>query len=139
MSHFSHFLKKTVNSSLFDNAPSDFWHNWGWLLFVGAVFLYVAIFLIVSHIIRARKSKIESRSVEFEGEIVDSAKLVWINLIGSSPVTLNKGDVFIAPLIEKEGYEFGGWFYDSARSKPYLNRRITKDLTLYPKWIQRSR
>ena len=53
-------------------------------------------------------------------------------------VQLIKGDVYIAPLCEKDGYDFAGWYYDTAFTKPYYNRPIKTDITLYQKWVKHS-
>ena len=133
------FLDQAVKSRRLANAEKGFWAEWGVWVLVGSIIVAAILYLVISWTLRAHRERISARSVEFNGASIDSAKLIHITLIDGEMQTLMKGDLFIAPLIEKDGYEFGGWFYDSARSKPYLNRRLTKDLTLYPKWIQRSR
>lgn len=35
----------------------------------------------------------------------------------------------------KTGHSFGGWFIDSACTIPWLNIAVTRDITLYAKWI----
>jgi uncharacterized repeat protein (TIGR02543 family) len=52
-------------------------------------------------------------------------------------VTIKEGIKFCEPTPPtKEGYTFGGWFKDYDLTIPYsFNEEITKNLTLYAKWI----
>ena len=51
-------------------------------------------------------------------------------------ITLEKGALVIAPVVTREGYEFGGWYTDEALTNAYEfgAAGIESDLTLYAKW-----
>lgn len=126
---------------LLDDGKSSFRHFWDdnydWLLAV--IFLVlVAIAFSVGFCLLKRSEKKQKRMTAIEGrsDQVDSLLIRRITLVGFSVVELKKGEQFIAPVPEKDGYSFCGWFYDSACTVPYLNKRITKDTTLYPKWVK---
>ena len=67
---------------------------------------------------------------------VSPSRIRKVVLYGRETVLLEKGDLFTVPIPEKEGYSFGGWFYDSACTEPYKTTKITENITLYPKWVR---
>ena len=81
-----------------------------------------------------------SESIKIPGhdERVHPSLICTVHLYGNDDVLLKKGDTFVAPLVEKNGYDFCGWFYDTAFTEPYKTRCISKDITLYPKWTKES-
>lgn len=131
---------KVISSRLPQNDSSAFWNSYGVFLLVLAVILVVSAFVFFPILHRKMKQKQKSRMVHLNGKEVDSAKIVTVALIGSTFkfVQLVKGDVFVAPLQEKDGYEFAGWYYDTAFTKPYYNRTIKANIALYPKWVKHS-
>ena len=105
--------------------------------------LFICLFIvavggIVYHLCKKAKERREERSIIFQGKKIDSLKLRTITLVDFDSVKVIKGDTFVASFPKKEGYSFGGWFYDSACTDPYKNAVIKKDMTLYPKWIKSS-
>ena len=131
---------KVISSRLPQSDSSAFWNSYGVFLLVFVVIWVVSAFVFVPILFRKVKQKRESRMIDLNGKKVDSAKIVTITLMGSTFkfVQQFKGDIFIAPLQEKDGYEFAGWYYDTAFTKPYHNRPIKADITLYPKWVKHS-
>lgn len=68
-------------------------------------------------------------------------KLIFVGT--SLPSMTIKEGVITLPTPTSEGYDFGGWFVDSACIKPFNNQYInehpiTEDLRLYPKWIAKG-
>jgi uncharacterized repeat protein (TIGR02543 family) len=56
---------------------------------------------------------------------------------GGTPVSPERtAELSSAPLTDKEGYAFGGWYFDSDLQAPVkYPLTIGKDMTLYAKWI----
>lgn len=100
-----------------------------------SVFLLIVVGIALAVIIPRRK---RARMVKLDcfDNPVDSKKVLQITLYGHQEITVLKGDFFAAPLVAKEGYSFGGWFYDTACTVPYLNKKLTKNVILYPKWVK---
>ena len=121
-----------------DYSFGDFWDDYGILVIVVLVSLIAATILFLPDLIRKRKKRIENDSVPLPNyrEKVYRPLVRTVNLHGFDPVQIKKGDVFYAPVPEKDGYTFAGWFYDSACTVPYLNKKISKDVMLYPKWVK---
>ncbi len=119
-----------------------YWERF-WEEYAGFIVLFICLFIvavggIVYHLCKKAKERREERSIIFQGKKIDSLKLRTITLVDFDSVKVIKGDTFVAPFPKKEGYAFGGWFYDSACTDPYKNAVIKKDMTLYPKWIKSS-
>ncbi len=112
----------------------------GVLFYTLAICALVFFVFFLPRIIQRRKETKNKRLITISGHAtkVDSKKVVTVSLIGMNEVQLVKGEIFIAPFPEKEGFFFMGWFYDSACTDPYKNAVIKKDMTLYPKWIKSS-
>lgn len=55
------------------------------------------------------------------------------------PKQIDKGAMLSVnelPALEHEGYQFGGWYLDSAYSQPaYIGYAVNNDITLHAKWI----
>lgn len=115
-----------------------FWDKYGDIVIVSCTVLFLILLFTFMYFNGKRREAKKERMVERDGEEVDSAKLVYVTLIGHDEIELMKGELFIAPIVERENYDFAGWYYDTAFSKPYLNTKIRCDLTLYPKWIKSS-
>lgn len=125
-----------VKNRILDSGSS--WNDWYTVaIIVGVIFVIVALVFLANYFIVRRTIKL-SRMIEFKGKRVDPESLVTVTMIGNTAETLTKGEIFVAPLIEKEGCEFAGWFLDTACTKPYFNRPIKTDITLYPKWVKHS-
>ena len=83
-----------------------------------------------------RREKKAQKTTTSDGELIASAKACTVSLVGFQEIILAKGTEFAAPLHEKEGFDFCGWFYDSACTEPYKTTKIHKNITLYPKWVR---
>ena len=121
---------------------SDFWNEWGFFICLGIVllillfcFLYLFVF---SDALAKRAKEKEKQKVFINGTYVFPSDVCTITLLEFTDIRVIKGEEFIAPIHTKEGYLFSGWFYDSACTDPYKTKRITKDITLYPKWTKDS-
>lgn len=98
--------------------PSQGFHMplWGWLA-LGAVLLVVLLLLLLSR-----------KTVKFEtfgGTAIGSRKAKCGERLTRPPVP------------EKEGCGFGGWYQDTACTKPwdFDNDKVEKSMTLYAKWL----
>lgn len=59
----------------------------------------------------------------------DGEKLTELECGTSKPLLL--------PYPKREGYAFGGWFYDSACTVPYVStKRLKPNTVLYAKWLK---
>lgn len=116
----------------------SFWDSYGTVITIVATIFAIVALIVILYIIGDREEKRKNRLVDYDGQKVDSLSLVTVTLTSYQKITLKKGDTFFAPIPQRDNYEFAGWFYDSAFSKPYLNKRIKTDLVLYPKWIKSS-
>lgn len=121
-----------------DQATFD-WDFWGVFLLLICIVFLVTVFVFVPALYRKMKSNQEKRMVELNGKMVDSKLLVTVTMIGYKSEILIKKELFIAPLIEKEGCDFVGWWYDSACTIPYVNGPVKSDIILYPKWVKHSK
>ena len=115
-----------------------FWEKNGGMIIFITIAVLAAVAIVFLGIFKIQKDNREERLVDFAGTQVDYERLVTITLTGHTAVTQLKGELFEAPLLAKDGYEFLGWFYDTAFTKPYYNRPIKSDLILYPKWRKQS-
>ena len=98
--------------------PSQGFHMplWGWLA-LGAVLLAVLLLLLL----RRKTVKFET----FGGTAIGSRKA-------------ERGERLTRPPVpEKEGRGFGGWYQDTACTKPwdFDNDKVEKSMTLYAKWL----
>lgn len=125
-----------VKSSVFSKL--SFWDRYGDLIIALSIIGLLVCFIIVGSVVALKKERKERRMIEIDGKRVDPELLVTVTMIGNTAETLTKGEIFTAPLIEKDGYDFSGWYYDTAFTKPYYNRPIKTDITLYPKWVKHS-
>lgn len=115
------------------------------IVLVGVVVIVVLLFLAVLFgclcffYFKNKRKKVEQEEdlkVYDNGVSVSHSDVCTVTLMGYKDVQIIQGEEFIAPLHTKEGYSFGGWFYDSACTEPYKNIGITKNITLYPKWTK---
>ena len=113
---------------------SDFWNEWGIIICVLIACSILTVILLCLH----SREKNEAKAVSIPGKDhkVIPSRIRKVVLYGEETILLEKGDLFIVQIPEKEGYSFGGWFYDSACTEPYKTMRITEDITLYPKWTK---
>ena len=116
----------------------SFWSQYGTLIIIAIVVLTLVSLFVILYLVGRHEENKKARTVIHNGEEVDSALLVRVTMIGHEVVTLFKDEVFIAPLVERDNYDFAGWFYDTAFTKPYYNRKVKSDIVLYPKWIKSS-
>ena len=123
---YSDFDKDTVQGSMTlyakwvdaSQLPSQGFHMplWGWLA-LGAVLLAVLLLLLL----RRKTVKFET----FGGTAIGSRKA-------------KRGEKLTRPPVpEKEGCGFGGWYQDTACTKPwdFDNDKVEKSMTLYAKWL----
>ncbi len=134
---------ETVVSRRFKDDPytfAEFVKNYVGLVIAIVISILVFVIIFLPHIIRWHKDLKQKRliSIPNHEEKVDPHKVITITLIGMDSIKLIKGETFVAPFPEKQGYFFRGWFYDSACTESYKNTTVKKDLTLYPKWIKHS-
>ena len=102
----------------------SFWEkNRGWII-LGIFILLVVAWIVIEMLVKRNRSKEKT--------------VCTVSMVGEKDVLVLKGDLFVAPLLHKDGYDFAGWYYDSAFTKPYYNRPIKSDITLYPKWVKHS-
>lgn len=112
----------------------SFWdRHGGTIIFISIVVSIIVLIWLLCYVGVLRERK-KNRMVLFGKDLVDSMKIKSITLSNYKTIEVLKGEVFIAPLVTREGYEFAGWFYDTACTKPYETIKIKKDITLYPKW-----
>jgi uncharacterized repeat protein (TIGR02543 family) len=76
------------------------------------------------------------KTVTVGGKEVYPEKVITVTLATQSTVEIVKRDVFVAPFLSRDGYDFLGWYYDTACTVPYQNKKLTKSITLYPKWVK---
>ena len=56
-----------------------------------------------------------------------------------SQMIARRGERLQLPLIQKDGYRFGGWYIDTAMTIPFDQRKKVKyDMTLYAKWVKEA-
>lgn len=139
---FFELYGRVTSATLKDDrtAWQKFWEDWGGLVCFSVFVVVIVVVLIVAHIADKRKNTQSARltTIPSKEDPVPRSRVRVVTLYGHCESSVEKGDVFAAPLIEREGYAFGGWFYDTACTEPYKNKRITKDITLYPKWTKES-
>ena len=116
----------------------SFWEAYGQLILEIIIIALGVAACIVIFVYQFKKDRRDARMIEVNGKKVDPEVLVTVTMIGNTAETITKGEIFTAPLIEKEGYDFAGWYYDTAFTRPYYNRPIKTDITLYPKWVKHS-
>lgn len=118
--------------------PYRYWweHNWWWvvLLVIALVAFLIVLFTII--LPRLRKRQERKISIPNHYEPVLPEKIVSVTMIGQKNIQLVKGEFFSVPVPTRDGYDFAGWFYDSACTIPYKNIRIKKNIVLYPKWVR---
>ena len=109
-----------------------FWDEYGDLIsavigitLLVSFFVYLAVSITGAHKITPEKQRKKKPKCQ-------------ITLISHTVLTVDKGTEFVAPFPKKDGYDFGGWFYDSACTEPYKTKIVKKSFTLYPKWIKSS-
>ena len=115
-----------------------FWEEWGVGIILSCVVVIVIAGAMIGMFFLDRFQQREKEFVDCNGQLVDKKKVCSITLISHESISWKKGALFIAPVPTRDGYSFEGWFYDSAFSKPYINKRVKNDLTLYPKWLKHS-
>ena len=145
---FSNYLSiifekvKAESATLKDDrtAWQKFWEDWGGLFWLLVFLVVIIAVLIVAHIADKRKNTQSARliTIPSKEEPILRSRVRVVALYGHSESSVEKGDVFVAPFIEREGYAFGGWFYDTACTIPYKTTKIRKSITLYPKWTKES-
>ena len=145
MSFFDNILVrygKVVPNILRDDrsAWEKFWDNYGSIVIGISIFvaftLIMCLLWFLDRYIPKRREKKAQKTTTSDGVLIASAKACTVFLVGFQEITLAKGTEFAAPLHEKEGFDFGGWFYDSACTIPYTTTKIYKNITLYPKWVR---
>ena len=73
-------------------------------------------------------SRTASYTVKFETNGASAVK---------NQTVAQNGTVTEPAKIEREGYQFGGWYLDRELTEKYdFNAKVTKDITLYAKWIE---
>lgn len=134
--------KKLSSLSSMELPSSKSWweENWWVSLIISFIIVGLSFFTVVWLIPYLRKRHKEKMSqripVTNSDRLIDPQKSVRLVMIGGDTLILAKGDVFSASVPEREGYDFGGWFIDSACTVPFQNGKIHKDIVLYPKWIR---
>ena len=106
------------------------------IIVIVSLILIACLLFFLDNYIPKRKEKNAQKTITSDGVLIASAKACTVFLVGFQEITLAKGTEFAAPLHEKEGFDFGGWFYDSACTIPYTTTKIYKNITLYPKWVR---
>lgn len=116
------------------------WNDWGWPIVFWAVLLLIFSVILFFKIRKKRRAARIARMTTIKGRIekVDSKLIRTVTLVGQETIELLKGETFLVTIPEREGYDFGGWFYDSACTEPYKTTAIKKDIVLYPKWTKSS-
>ena len=67
-------------------------------------------------------------------------KMISIHLFGMEDICVQRGERIMLPIPEKDGFDFRGWFLDSACTVPYTSTKPVKnELFLYPKWERVAR
>lgn len=91
----------------------------------------IILFIILMFSLMITSCKTGEKSIEYKVSFASNGG----SIIGD--VTIKEGIKFCEPTPPtKEGYTFGGWFKDYDLTIPYsFNEEITKNLTLYAKWI----
>lgn len=115
----------------------EIWDAFGWPIVFWLVFLST-ISLILFFKIRKKRRAMRMTTIKGRKEKVDSKQIRTVTLVGQETIELLKGETFLVTIPEREGYDFGGWFYDSACTEPYKTTAIKKDIVLYPKWTKSS-
>ena len=116
------------------------WDAWGWPIVFWAVMLLIFSVILFFKIRKKRRAARVARMTTIKGRIekVDSKLIRTVTLVGQETIELLKGETFLVTIPERKGYDFGGWFYDSACTEPYKTTAIKKDIVLYPKWTKSS-
>ena len=139
---FHSILYKKVQSSVLNNPQFEptFWEKWGvlivWLSILAAIVLTITLILVVGKIRITRENRLTN--IPGKEQPISCTRIRTVTLYNHSEEMLEKGEPFVAPLLERDGYIFGGWFYDTALTEPYKTTKITEDITLYPKWTKES-
>lgn len=140
---FFYIFLESVLQNYFDSLDQrtefeKFWDDYGGFVIMAAIVVAIVLFFVIrSFVLRMVENKRE-RMVEMNGVKVDPFKMCTVNLMGADSVTIPKNSIFAAPLPEKEGYLFQGWFYDSACTIPYVTVKLKQSITLYPKWVPKN-
>ncbi|MBO7739935.1 MAG: InlB B-repeat-containing protein, partial [Clostridia bacterium] len=107
-----------------------------WLSILAAIVLTITLIFVVGKIRITRENRLTN--IPGKEKPISCTRIRTVTLYNHSEAVLEKGESFVAPLLERNGYTFGGWFYDTAFTEPYKTTKITEDITLYPKWTKES-
>ena len=140
-SFFILFEKVKAESAILQDNRT-FWEKYGSAIIgfsiLGAFALFLGIVIFCEWYFKRRQEKLAQTTVTWDGVSVATFKTCTVSLIHFEEITLVKGAEFAAPIPDRNGYVFGGWFYDTACTIPYKTTKIRKSITLYPKWIKDS-
>ncbi len=133
-----------ISSGVFDDKMtfSDFFESYWWIFVIAIILvpifcvIFRTVYIDLNRKLVERKKSREESLVDFNGQKVSQKQLCTIRLEGEQTIVQLKGCVFFAPVVNREGHIFKGWFYDSACTRPYLNTKVKSDIVLYPLWIK---
>ena len=141
--HFLHdvFCKqehRTNGSFRFTFHVQDWYDSWHgkltiFLFFATVFLLLLSIYLLIKH-----RRKIIRKVTEMDRKDRIKYKVI-IHLVGYKDDEIIYGELYFPPIPERKGYVFNGWFLDSALTIPYVsNKKIKKEMALYPKWVRQT-
>lgn len=106
---------------------------WEIVFTVTCILVGVALVTIVCVSMIKRKAGIKPK----ETVIAPDCHLLCIDRDQTTSVEVYRDQPLILPFLTREGYEFCGWYLDSAHTIPFDQRRkVKKDTVLYAKWAK---
>lgn len=110
-------------------------------LIIGVIIIGIAISLITLIVIKSTKTvreKQSARPVKTKKQSLQKDEVLIIFVtnapISLAPIKVNARETIKLPVLERNYYEFAGWYTDNLCLKPYTTNGVEKKLVLYAKW-----
>ena len=143
---YTFLLEPMASGLLTKRTPwEEFIDNGGIAVIVLLSMIFLMFCLVVYFFVRddINERKMRNRQVCNSNEIVGLKKCCSIHLVFcydgiEKIIEHNIGEVYIAEVIQRDGYSFEGWYSDSAKTTPYTETTVHSDLTLFAKWVKEA-
>lgn len=104
---------------------ADFFTNPVTWIVIGIVVAAIIAVIVTVVLMKKYKNKEFTLSLYDRGEV--------------SYLTVKRGERIPLPMLQREGYRFGGWFIDTAMMTPFVpTHKIEYDMTVYAKWSKEA-
>ena len=104
---------------------ADFFTNPVTWIVIGIVVAVIIAVIVTVVLIKKYKNKEFTLSLYDRGEV--------------SYLAVKRGERVPLPMLQREGYRFGGWFIDTAMMTPFVpTHKVECDMTVYAKWSKEA-